>query len=472
MAILQQLESLSQKFSVQIQLFDSAVFNTKEFHNSENLGGLTDSESSNNKYQLKSSFFDVDLGEQLGTSLIQDTDYHPHEEHPESKSINLSFHENVHRNQILWHSVQQYIVQNEIDSVVFLASPQGLNESILYQVSKALKIDVLILCQSPVSDRLFSFCAISDCGNYDKNFHFSTEIFQPNEENSSNRKQLYRPINCKTSKAIAFFKILSFLIKSRSLKLLNPVYILRHTKYLHDAPADIEDWKDPFAKFFYCKSTAYFEFITNYHTQNIDLNQKFVYFPLQSLKELHSEILDNQFGDQLLALEQLACLVPIDCKIFLKSDPNRDTDYLTPMFFHRIKRISNVVRLPSLIESEQLIDKSMFVATVNSEDGWSALFRGKKVLIFGKPWYRKLPGAYEYRDGLESVEITEPEFDHSEFRRHINCLLAQSDTGRLLSNDESNVNDVQSIENAKRVAETILDLLSGRKNPTFQSESI
>ena len=469
--MMRQLEYTAQENDVQVQLFDSSIFYSERNFDSEDKSNSSDLETPDTKRQLKKPIFNIDLGEQLKTALIQDTDFHSHRHHLESQSINLPFHENIHRNQLLWYSFQEFIVENEIDSVLFLKIPEGLNDSILYQVSKALKIHVLILCQSPVADRFFSFHSISDCGNYDKNVEFNTEIWQSNGNVTAGRNQQHSPIEHQNINVSNILKVCKFLFKVKSPKLLNPVYILRRAKHLQDAPKNIAHWKDPFAKFFYCQSVAYFEFFTNHHANKIDLNQKFVYFPLQSLTELHSEILDNQFGDQLLALEQLASMLPQNYKIFVKNDPNQDSDYLTPMFFHRIKRICNVVRLPSYVNSEQLIDSSEFVATVSSQEGWEALTKGCKVLVFGKPWYRKLPGAYEYHDELEHSEIVEPEIDYSEFLHHINCLLSQSDTGRLISNDKSNSVGEIDIENSKRVANTIFDLLLGRKETTFQAES-
>lgn len=466
-----QLEYTAQEKYVQVQFFDSSIFNRENNFDPENKSNFSNLETLDAKRQLKNPIFNVDLGEQLKTALIQDTDFHSQRHHLERQSINFPFHENIHQNQILWYSSHEYLVENEIDSVVFFKVPEGLIDSILYQVSKALKIHVLILCQSPVADRFFSFRSISDCGNYDKNVEFSTDIWQSNENVTAGRNQQHSLIEHQNFNVSDILKVCKFLFKVKSPKLLNPVYILRHAKHLQDAPKNVAHWKDPFAKFFYCQSVAYFEFFTNHHANKIDLNHKFVYFPLQSLTELHSEILDNQFGDQLLALEQLASMLPKHYKIFVKNDPNRDPDYLTPMFFHRIKRISNVVRLPSCVNSEQLIDHSEFVATVSSQEGWEALTKGCKVLVFGKPWYRKLPGAYEFHDDLEHSEIVEPNIDHSEFLHHINCLLSQSDTGRLSSNDKSNSVDGIDIENSKRVANTIFDLLLGRKKTTFQAES-
>lgn len=469
--MMRQLEYTAQDNYVQVHFFDSSLFNRETYFDPEKKSNFSDLETPDGKCQLKNPIFNVDLGEQLKTALIQDTNFHSNRHYLESQSINLPFHENIHRNQILWYSFHEYLVENGIDSVLFLKVPEGLNDSILYQVSKALKIHVLILCQSPVEDRFFSFRSISDCGNYDKNVQFSTNFWQFNENVTAGRNEQNSPIERQNFNVSDILKVCKFLFKVKSPKLLNPVYILRHAKHLQDAPENVAHWKDPFAKFFYCQSVEYFEFFTNHHANKFDLNQKFVYFPLQTLTELHSEILDNQFGDQLLALERLASMLPQNYKIFVKSDPNRDSDYLTPMFFHRIKRIYNVVRLPRCVNSGQLIDRSEFVATVSSQEGWEALTKGCRVLVFGKPWYRKLPGAYEYHDDLEHSEIVESNIDRSEFLHHINCLLSQSDTGRLISNDESNSVDETGIENSKRVANTIFDLLLGRKETTFQTES-
>ena len=86
---------------------------------------------------------------------------------------------------------------------------------------------------------------------------------------------------------------------------------------------------------------------------------------------------------------------------------------------------------------------------------------GKKVLVFGHPWYRKLPGAYQYHDSFVYSEITEPEFNYSEFQHQVNCLIDQSHTGQLTTTNE----------NALSIANTILDLVFNRTNVTFQSPS-
>ena len=453
--LLRNLEGLAQQNSVHIELFDRTESDVDQFLDIGNQ--TTSAESANSRYvdRNQSELLKFDREKLFAAVLIQDADYN------NGLEEKLPFHENIHRNQILWYSFQEYLLRNETDSVVFLTMPEGLNELILYEAAKAQSVDVVILCQSPVSDQFFSFRSIQDCGNYDKNAETKSDVWHPDKYISTERTHQHSKTNDQDSISSDVLRVCRFLLKVRSLKLLNPVYILRRAKRLHDAPADIDLWKDPFAKFFYCKSIAYFEFFTNDLTSEFDLNQKFVYFPLQSPADLHTEMSINRFGDQLLALERLASMLPEDYKVLVKSDQYQNSDYLTAMFFHRIKRIQNVVRLPSSFGVEQLIDHSKFVATVNSTDGWKALTRDKKVLVFGNPWYRNLPGAYQYHDEFDYSEIAEPDFSKSEFQRQVNCLIDQSHTGQLAATNE----------NALSVANTIFDLVFSRINVTFQPSS-
>ena len=453
--LMRNLENLAQQNSAHVELFDSTESNVDEFLGIRNQSASTESEHSQYVERSQSGLLNFDREKLFAAVLVQDTDM------DNGLEENLPFHENIHRNQILWYSFQEYLLRNEIDFVVFLAMPEGLNEIILYQAAKVQNVGVLILCQSPVSNQFFSFRSIQDCGNYDKNTEAKSDVRRSDEDIFTKRTHQHSQIDVQGSNISDVLKICRFLLKARSAKLFNPVYILGRAKHLQDAPADIGLWKDPFAKFFYCKSVAYFEFFTSDLTRNFDLNQKFVYFPLQSPADLHTEISINRFGDQLLALERLASMLPEEYTIFVKSDQFQNSDYLTAMFFHRIKRIQNVVRLPSSFGVEQLIDHSEFVATVNSKDGWQALTREKKVLIFGHPWYRNLPGAYRYHDDIECSEIAESEFSNSEFQRQINCLIDQSHAGQLVSANENTLSS----------AKTIFDLVFNRMNVTFQSSS-
>ena len=123
--------------------------------------------------------------------------------------------------------------------------------------------------------------------------------------------------SCQVTNQSDVLRVVRFLLRVRSFRLFDPVYIIRRARHLHDAPLQIENWRDEFAKFFYCSRTAYFEFFTSEYDEKIT-NQSFVYFPLQTLSSLNSEILINRYSDQLLAIEQLSKLLPTNFKIIVK----------------------------------------------------------------------------------------------------------------------------------------------------------
>ena len=80
--------------------------------------------------------------------------------------------------------------------------------------------------------------------NPNRTFGTRIKLFLQDEPHQHSR------VNCQEYNSSDSLKVCWFLLKIRSLKLLNLAYILRHAKHLHDAPADIDLWKDQFAKFF------------------------------------------------------------------------------------------------------------------------------------------------------------------------------------------------------------------------------
>ncbi len=402
--------------------------------------------------------FNADSGQQLASALIQEYERR-------NESHTLLFHDNLHTNQILWSFIQNYLTENRIDTVVFLHPPQELIEVVLYQVSQALDKETFILRQTIFNNRFFSYRALNEFGNYENPIQ-STGI--GNQDIESNFQLHNHPEESVNSQEISLHKltkVILFLLKIRSVRLFNPMYIVRSARNLHHAPENVSDWRDPFAKFFSSQKIAYFEYLTFRLEYRSILKQRFIYFPLQSFKELSMESLFNRYSDQLLAIEQLARLIPNDCKIVVRDDCTGHPDYLTPMFFHRINRISKVVRVPRDVDSEELLSQCVMFATINSHQGWNALKLGKKCLVFGKPWYWKLPGVCFYRNSLSYEEILESNYDSLALNDQFNVLFSRSHVGRLPIHSNSCYDNDD--ENAKNVAQTICDLVFNRVSTTF-----
>ena len=459
---MKQLELDATESSVKLFFFDCEEFTSDEEDN------LTFEPNSVNYDSFAAQKLNLDQSQQLVAAIVLESEVDQNDIQSLNSIEKLQFHESMHHNHVLWRNLQIKLVNMQIDSVVFANLPSGLNEVVLYQVSKILKLDVLILHQSPNPTRFFSFRSISDCGNFNssKNSTHQTSQIVDNPFTRSDASSLHQS-KCSGNSVEGMFQILKFLTKVRSLKLFNPLYVVRHAKHIHDSPYDELHWKDPFAEFFYCGRTEYFEFLTNPSSTEFDMSLPFVYFPLQSQRDLHSEYLVNRFADQLLAIEQLTTLVPQNWKIVVKYNSSDKLDLLTPMFFHRIKRISNLVNLPSCVDSAQLIKHSQFVATINSDEGWKSLLDGKKVLVFGFPWYRNFPGARIFEKKIKFDDIVKPDFNSSDFNNYSQSLLTRTHIGSV----DSAVGKQCVEKYSQKTAQTIFDLVNYRVETTFQSLS-
>lgn len=135
----------------------------------------------------------------------------------------------------------------------------------------------------------------------------------------------------------------------------------------------------------------------------LDLNEKYIYFPLHLQPELTSQPEAGYFEDQQLALETLLAGLPAGWKVFVKDNPRQ--------FDHTINTVSAIhyrdrfdidrfltddrVRLvPQSIKSEELILNAQALVTLTGTAGWESLNLGKPCMTFGKPWYSPCPSCF------------------------------------------------------------------------------
>ncbi len=464
--ILRQLKKESLHHSAQVLVFDQSDLaiekiydSTYPHHNYSHYSSVV--EPSHCNYPLT---FNTDPGSQLANALVQ--------EYERGKDGNiLLFHDNLHANQMLWNLLQNHLVEQKIDLIVFFNWPTALVDLLLYQVAKALRIETLILTPAIFPKRFFSLRSLHDFGDYETFVEVTKQEISHLKGNTIPADMTQQKSTSRLTLANAI-KVVLFLLEIRSIKLFDPVFVLSRARHLHDAPPNRNDWRDPFAKFFFQKKHAYFEFITQDCDITSQLQHKYVYFPLQPLRELYSEILLNQFSDQLLAIEQLSRFIPSHYKIMVKDSDVEHSDYLTPMFFHRLRRISNVVHIPRCMNTQQLLENCEIFATVNSQLGWNALNLDKKVLVFGKPWYWKFPGVHIFKNELSYEEVVESHFTNLEVNDQINILFSKSHDGNLHPDDMQSSAQTHAIgieKNAEIVANQIIKLIFNRADTSFRS---
>jgi hypothetical protein len=160
-----------------------------------------------------------------------------------------------------------------------------------------------------------------------------------------------------------------------------------------------------------------------------DLKTKFVYFPLGFQPERTTSPQGGDYCDQILVAQTLAAALPSDWKIYIKEHPSQwwlrtKTSYSSSRYkgyYKRLAQISNVYLVPIDTSSHELIARAQTVATVTGTAGWEALFRFKKPLIFGFPWYLPVPHMFKVK-GVDDCKKAFAELERSPYISEIDLL--------------------------------------------------
>ena len=370
---------------------------------------------------------------------------------------------------ILLDCITAHLLEKKIEAVLFFNVPHLAYDTVLYQCAKALNIQTIILTQTIFSNKFISLRGVDSLGDLNRN-----HICPPHTINTEKRIDLFymKGIKQEAGQKGRFtlkgaMSLFVFLLTKRPLKALNPLYIASLIKKMNKAYQGLPKWRDPFANFFHEDTLPYFDHIAGFEDQEVDLSGDFVYFPLQLQPEMTTSSLGGRFRDQAYAIECLAEKLPSNMRILVKENPKQGGYMRGPMFFHRLRRIPNVVFLPSWANTHELREKSKFVASITGTIGWEAIHSGKPALVFGKAWYRKFEGVYEWSDDFKIEDILSHQVDHSTLEQDVGCFLASCNEGVIDRHYQKIVPDFDKAANDAKVAKCIYELLVKEKSTTF-----
>ena len=212
-------------------------------------------------------------------------------------------------------------------------------------------------------------------------------------------------------------------------------------------------------------------------TQSPNLEKPFVYFPLGFQPERTTSPQGGVFCDQILVAQTLAAALPKGWALYIKEHPSQwwlrsKTRYNCVRYegyYRRLAAIPGARLVPIDMDSHQLIAACKTVATVTGTAGWEALFRLKKPLIFGYPWYVPTPLLHRVAsvdDCIAAFRETqrEPNFRREELLRllksfeestvHAYVAPLRDQTGRVFYDDAVTPEENMRIV-AKRVCEEL-----------------
>ena len=367
----------------------------------------------------------------------------------------------------------RYIQTENINFILFFEIPHLFADTLAYYIAKSLNIETLILSPSIIPNRFYSVRTMDDYGKLPTIFDRNSII--PYQIDSREKVEwTYMKGILQTRGQLGKLKIRGFLMLMANLITIHPRKLLRFKilfrtiSRMRRISSALPSWRKPFRSYFDIQHLEYFETIIKFEETQVDLDNRFVYFPLQLQPELTTSSIGGIFSDQILAIEHLAELLPDDFSIYIKENPKQGGQMRGAPFFQRLDHLKKVRLLPSYANTHELIDKCEFVAVITGTAGWEAICRGKKALIFGKPWYRNLNGAIPYRQGINIDEIVNYKINHIELETQVGNLFSRSHIGDLRPlkrRYSSGGYDLDS--NANLVANTTVNLIQRSISTTF-----
>jgi hypothetical protein len=406
----------------------------------------------------------VDKMEEFIDHLHRRSDINSHKSHPLRTMQDYADYYHI-----LADVIAEALIARNITHCLFFNVPHLTYDTIVYQIARAMGLPTMIVTQSLFPGCYFSMAAVNDFGAFAPQ---PSAAPYPIEKGSmpdlfymSGIKQEREEGGRLNAKAVA--QLIAFLALKRPLKALNPFYVRRLLSDMRRVYGALPKWRDPFARFFHEDQLAYYDHLATFEDQQLDLSGDFVYFPLQLQPEMTTAALGGRFHDQAYAIEELASILPEGVRILVKENPKQGAYMRGPMFFHRLRRIPSVTFLPSWANTHELTARARFVATITGTVGWEAIRAGKPALVFGKAWYRKLPGVFEWDAKPAYEAIASAEIDHPALESAVGALLAGAHHGVVDRHYTKLVPELDEPANARATAKEIVDLIEGRRAPTF-----
>ena len=372
---------------------------------------------------------------------------------------------------ILSDMLAQQIKEEKITHALFFNVPHLVCDTILYDLCKCLGIKTVVVTQSIFPGKYFSMQAVEDYGFFDgkKSKAAAMKIDQEQNLDLFYMKDIGQsPDKGGKLSYKGIFNILTYVLLKKPGMFLRPVQLMKMLERVKKIYAGFPAWRDPFSKFFHENEMAYFEHLMEFENQQIDIEQRFIYFPLQLQPEMTTSSLGGKFRDQLLAIEELARMLPDDVKIYVKENPKQGAYSRGPLFFHRLNRIPNVVFMPSFANTNTLIAHCEAVATITGTVGWEAVRKGKKAIVFGNTWYSSFPGVFRWTSKLKYADVEKSKIKHEQLEKIAGALVDACHNG-VVERHYVKIDKNHDVEkNIQSVVKTLNGLLNDKVQTVFK----
>jgi len=407
-----------------------------------------------------------------------------------------SFHDYLNIFNMQFDLFSNLLTKNNIDVVLFSNLPHEGPDLVLYKIAKKLNVKTILFYQTMFPNKFFYMFDVEDFGKFNEIEPIgeisNLKIDNRHEKNlfymADMKQYRYEFFSLQRGSFGSFVLSLLFSLFKRKNYLVLKGFLHRYFKYNvkknvslsseHQIDFENKCIYSPRNLFSLLKalllrvkshSKRFLQRYSNYReskknllnilTKQIDLNKKFVYFPLHLQPELTTSGLGGIYVDQLLTIERLSKIIPADWCIYVKENPKQTELVRGKWFFARLRLIKNVKVVPLDFDTYSLIKNCIFVATITGTAGWEAISGGKNVLVFGNPEYKSLPGVFSYDEDFKLDDILNYKINHDELERELNLLLSKTGDGVIDESYSVMVENFNVIDNASNIATFIERLI-------------
>ncbi|MFT7035478.1 MAG: hypothetical protein ACJA2S_004002 [Cyclobacteriaceae bacterium] len=308
--------------------------------------------------------------------------------------------------------------QNEISRVIIFETPHAPFDYVFCRLAEFLEIEVNVIKQSPIPWRSL----------ITKGIQGNDPIKLPYEGDESHDRKLLKDY---------------LLTKTTSYESAIPTYEKeRYDKF----KGKIWSWKVEFNKVLIKRgkniAISFLESRSKYKSYRryvelesvYDSTKKNVVFFLHYQPERTTLPEGGIFNQQFLAIQQMRQVLPNVITIYVKEHPSTYRNFFkyktrTKKFYETIIALANVKLVSMETNTFELIDHSLFVATITGTVAIEAACRGRVVVYFGNSMYPNLPGTIHFNELLGSTALMEEvlnqkyDFEFSEVEEYFRELL-------------------------------------------------
>lgn len=199
--------------------------------------------------------------------------------------------------------------------------------------------------------------------------------------------------------------------------------------------------------------------------KSVDLRKNYFVVFLHYQPERTSMPEGRYFAQQYQIIKTIREGLPEDCFVYIKEHPSTfmnefDIRYREKNFYNQILMLKNVRFVDIGMNSFDLIDNSLGVATITGTVGTQALIRGKAVLCFGDASYVDFKHCYNIRDINDVEDAYKSIIDNSDdISQMFKDYLFWTDGVSISGIEENNLDDFYNDKNRLNSGGRILDYL-------------